>query len=394
VLTPGTGETRPPAALLRERGGTLAGAPSAAVPLAEVQGEAAPLSPAPVADGAGEDTAQTQPAAEARADQPPLAPTKPAAPPAIAAQPAPPTADPLSDETLASRDDPAPGAAALVVASAPPPALTPPALTPPVLTPPALSPPPRAEALPLVRGGTAPLTAKAALPAASPSASPAPAPASLLTGEDSAAPAPKASPAESLPEAAAQPAQPSPPQPAAPQLAAASAPVPQPAPTATPSDTPPLAATLEDTIAQADTLREALRAQRPELTLRHAEFGAVSLRLEATGSESWRAVLSARDPGFVPAVQAALTERAVSAPTDTTGSFLSQNGTSDQRYGASPNGGQGGHSPHLSQSGARDGEAAPDHRRPSTAATLAGRDQQEGEGSGSSPARQSRGLFA
>jgi hypothetical protein len=129
--------------------------------------------------------------------------------------------------------------------------------------------------------------------------------------------------------------------------------------------------------------------------LRHAEFGAVSLRLEATVSEGWRAVLAARDPGFVPAIQAALAERAVTVP-DSAGSALSQNGTSDQRYGASPNGGQGGHSPHLSQSGARDGEAAPDHRRPSTAATLAGRDQPVAgeEGSGSDPARQSRGLFA
>jgi hypothetical protein len=201
-----------------------------------------------------------------------------------------------------------------------------------------------------------------------------------------------------LPEALAQPAQPAAPSPAAPPLlAAAASPPAQPPALAAPTDTPaPPAPTIADTIAQADTLREALRAQRPELTLRHAEFGAVSLRLEATGAESWRAVLAARDPGFVPAVHAALAERAVAAASaaDSAGGFLSQNGTSDQRYGASPNGGQGGHSPHFGQSGARDGEAAPDHRRPSTAATLAGRDRQDSEGPGSSPARQSRGLFA
>jgi hypothetical protein len=32
-------------------------------------------------------------------------------------------------------------------------------------------------------------------------------------------------------------------------------------------------------------IREALRAARPEMTVRHADFGFVSLRLEATGTE-------------------------------------------------------------------------------------------------------------
>jgi hypothetical protein len=282
------------------------------------------------------------------------------------------------DAALGTPLDPAPDAEAAALAALAQPA------------PPAPTPPARAAALPLVRGGIAPLPARVSLPAASTAA-----PAAAFPGEDSAAATPSTYPAEGLPEALPQPAQPATMPAAAPPLLAAAASPPAQQPATAPADTPaPPTPSIADTIAQADTLREALRAQRPELTLRHAEFGAVSLRLEATGAESWRAVLAARDPGFVPAIHAALAERAVSAAADTAGGFLSQNGTSDQRYGASPNGGQGGHSPHFGQSGARDGEAAPDHRRPSTAATLAGRDRVEGEGSGSSPARQSRGLFA
>jgi len=165
---------------------------------------------------------------------------------------------------------------------------------------------------------------------------------------------------------------------------------------------------MESSIAQVETLREAARTGRPELTLRHAEFGAVSLRLEAAGTEGWRAVLASRDPGFVPAIQAALADRAVaaaaSASTDSgafsgqntgqsSGQNTGQNGTSDQRYAASPNGGQAGSQPYLGHSAHRDGEAAPDHRRPSTAAALAAR-AEEGEEAAGSPARQTRGMFA
>jgi hypothetical protein len=288
-----------------------------------------------------------------------------------------PGAEVPGDAALSAPLDPATGAEAAALAALAQPAPSTP------------TPPARVAAPPLVRGGIAPLPARVSLPAASTAA-----PAAALSGEDSAARGPAtAHPAEGLHEAPAQPAT----MPAAtPPPVAASLPAQQPALTAA-ADTPaPPTPTIEDTIAQADNLREALRAARPELTLRHAEFGAVSLRLEATGAESWRAVLAARDPGFVPAIHAALAERAVTAPgaADTESGFLSQNGTTDQRYGASPNGGQGGHSPHFGQSGTGDGEAAPDHRRPSTAATLAGRDRLEGEGSGSSLARQSRGLFA
>lgn len=372
AAAPPLASPRIPVAWLGERGESLAGAPRAAVPLADVQVEPAPPNPVTATKSEGEDTAQTPPATEPAGHQPPV-------PPAIAAAPitAPPrpsaltAARPDDTDTFAPTDDPAPGAVLAVLTSPPAPAPAPPS---------------RPEALPLVRTGIAPLPARVMLPATGPAISPA----SPLTAGDSAS----AHSAEGLPEALSQPAPPAgqsaASSPLAPGLITASAsPSPQPAePAAAP------APTIEQTIAQADTLREALRAARPEMTVRHAEFGAVSLRLEATGSESWRAVLAARDPGFVPAIQAALAERAITAPDAS--NFLSQNGTSDQRYGASPNGGQGGHSPHLSQSGTRDGEAAPDHRRPSTAATLAGRDQREAgeEASGSGSARQSRGLFA
>jgi hypothetical protein len=175
-------------------------------------------------------------------------------------------------------------------------------------------------------------------------------------------------------------------------LPPATAPASQPAAESRPSDP---AAPVETAIAQAGTLREALRAQRPEMVVRHAEFGMISLRLEPAAPDQWRAVLASRDPGFVPAIQAALAERAISpaqAPTDS-GTAMGQNGTGEQRYGASPNGGQGSSQPYPGQSGGRDGEAAPDHRRPSTAAALAARaGEPEDDSAGAS--RAPGGLFA
>jgi hypothetical protein len=157
---------------------------------------------------------------------------------------------------------------------------------------------------------------------------------------------------------------------------------------------------LESTIAQVGDLREALRSARPEMTLQHGEFGFVAVRLEQAGAQDWRAVLASRDPGFVPAIQAALAERAVAAASASaeSGQFLGQpgggqNGPFDQRYGASPNGGQGGSQPSLGHSANRDGEAAPDHRHPSTAAALAAR-AEEGEEASGRPAGQARGMFA
>jgi hypothetical protein len=182
-------------------------------------------------------------------------------------------------------------------------------------------------------------------------------------------------------------------------LAAAPAPAAAPLPTAAAAEPRALGPQQESTIAQVGDLREALRAARPELTVRHAEFGFVSLRLEQAGAEGWRAVMSSRDPGFVPAIQAALADRAVAAAaaSSDSGSFqgqngTGQNGTSDPRYGSSHSGGQGSSQPYLGQSGSRDGEAAPDQRRSSTTAVLTAR-AEEGEADGS-PASQTRGVFA
>lgn len=161
------------------------------------------------------------------------------------------------------------------------------------------------------------------------------------------------------------------------------------------------ASAIESTIAQVGSLREALRDARPAMMVHHTEFGAVSVRLEQAAPDQWRAVLASRDPGFVPAIHAALETRAVAAAADASASFAhqnsaSQNGAGDQRYGASPNGGQGSSQPYLGHSGSRDGETAPDHRRPSTAATLAGRSGEGEDGAASSTAasRAQGGLFA
>ena len=153
---------------------------------------------------------------------------------------------------------------------------------------------------------------------------------------------------------------------------------------------------LEHTIQQVGEIREALRAVRPELNLRHAEFGFVSLRLDATGAaQDWRAVLASRDPGFVPAVQAALAERAVAAPssdTATTGNGAGQGGSGEQRYGSSPNGGQGSSQPYFAQSGYRDEGTSQHQRQPQQRPA-------DGEAGGTAPETEKpmarkRGLFA
>lgn len=187
----------------------------------------------------------------------------------------------------------------------------------------------------------------------------------------------------------------------------ASAPPPPQAPSAPRIDAraDAISAQQQSAIDQVGDLREALRSARPAMTLQHAEFGAVSLRLEAMGGGDWRAVLASRDPGFVPAIHAALADRTVAAAAASadSGAFMgqqnsgqqgaSQFGTFDHRSGSTPNGGQGGSQPYLGQSSSRDGEAAPDHRRPSTSAALAARAEAEEGGSGShGPA--SGGLFA
>lgn len=256
---------------------------------------------------------------------------------------------------------------------------------------------PARSTLPQVRAASAPSPAAASAPF-DPAPDPAPDPAGNPAGTGASAETTSATPAPASPAAPAA-ATAAPAAPPAPILAAERPADPAPpAPTlAAGTDAP--GARGEAAIDQVGALREALRSARPAMTVQHAEFGAVSLRLEAAAPDQWRAVLASRDPGFVPAIQAALAERALapaSSAADTASHgqhSASQNGTSDQRYGASPNGGQGGSQPYLGQSGQRDGEAAPDHRRPSTMAALAARGEGEAEDPGSRSAS-AGGLFA
>jgi len=243
------------------------------------------------------------------------------------------------------------------------------------------------------------MPARVALPASSSDGAPdsagaaAPAPAAV-PGDT---PALSAALSDALSDAPAPSAPAAAPAPPASTLIAAAPPAPA-SPVPEPAAPRPPAPQQETAIAQVGELREAMRAARPEMTLRHAEFGNVSLRVEPTAAEGWRAVLASRDPGFVPAIQAALAERAVAATADTsgsgtfTGSGMGQNGAGDHRYGSSHSGGQGSSQPYLGQSGSRDDEAAPDHRRPQAATALAAR-AEEGEGPGSSAARK-RDVFA
>lgn len=134
-------------------------------------------------------------------------------------------------------------------------------------------------------------------------------------------------------------------------------------------------AQLESAIEQFTETREAARSNRPELTLRHQEFGAVNVRLEALGNDL-RATLSARDPGFVPAIQTALADRAVAASNEAsfgqsprgneqggtnTGSSSGSAGqgwNSDARYGSSTGSGQGGSQPYSEHIETHDEDAA------------------------------------
>ncbi len=95
------------------------------------------------------------------------------------------------------------------------------------------------------------------------------------------------------------------------------------APSNSPVDVRP-SPSLDQAIEQLSQTREAGRAARPEMLVRNAEFGLVAMRIDA-GSGDLRATLSNRDPGFVPAVQAMLAERAVVAANDATS--MGQRGT-------------------------------------------------------------------
>lgn len=355
----------------------------------------APLPPATLAEVPAATIRAPVAAQTTPADTPPPQPFPAATTAIVAVMPAP-ADDPADPPSAATTPQPQPEDAAPAAApQSPDPALLA-ALVPPAA---ALAPPPpgsnparlqRTGPLSSADRAHAPLPARVTLPPAedAPEGETASAPSSASTPPSTLMPLPAADsappPAQPAPTLAVPP--PAPATPAPDRIEAPRAPAPQ----------------QEAAIAQVGDLREALRSARPEMTVRHGEFGAVNLRLEQSAPDQWRAVLASRDPGFVPAIQAALAERAVTAAgaSADSGQFMGQNGsgqsgTSDHRYGASPNGGQTGLSPYMSQSGGqsggRDGEPAPDHRRPSTAAALAARGQDgEAEGSGS----EARGLFA
>lgn len=192
----------------------------------------------------------------------------------------------------------------------------------------------------------------------------------------------------------------------------AAVPVPLPGPTApghapaTAGDyaLPPPALAAIDHLAD---LRESARAARPEMIVRHAEFGLVSLRIEAAASSAtpageWRAVLASRDSEFVPAVQIALAERtamiAAEAAAPANGLAGGQPGGlggvqgagNDPRYGSSPGSGQGSLQPGMDQDSAggerSGGRPRPGPQRPGEEDSAAGR--------GVADRNDERGLFA
>lgn len=140
-------------------------------------------------------------------------------------------------------------------------------------------------------------------------------------------------------------------------------------------------ATLEQFVEQIADAREAGRSIRPEITLRHGEFGPVAMRIEASAGANmadWRATIVARDPGFLPAVQAALGERAALAAGETgqggsssprghdggsggSGAPMSGSGSgsgADPRYGSSTGAGQGSAKPYSGQEAGSGSNAA------------------------------------
>lgn len=136
---------------------------------------------------------------------------------------------------------------------------------------------------------------------------------------------------------------------------------------------------IDAAIEQLAEAREAGRSARPEVTVRHDQFGAISMRIETAGSDL-RATLSARDPGFVPAIQAALADRGIASQPD--GASHSQRGHDQQsgqqqthsgssghghhsepRYGSSTGWGQASSQPYTSHTGSDDEEAAGERQR-------------------------------
>lgn len=139
---------------------------------------------------------------------------------------------------------------------------------------------------------------------------------------------------------------------------------------------------METMLDQLAGLRDAARSARPEVMLRHGEFGVVNIRIDATTPGDWRATLTSRDPGFVPAVQAALAERAIAASDASSGAgpntgsqpgshqigrggeaATGQNAGSQANYGSSPGSGQGSQQPYLAQTQMEGRSDAPVHER-------------------------------
>lgn len=121
------------------------------------------------------------------------------------------------------------------------------------------------------------------------------------------------------------------------------------------------AADAEAVLDQIATLRDAARSARSDVVLRHGEFGTVHLRIDAAGAPGeWRAALTSRDPGFVPAVQAALAERAVAASSEAGANFSQQPGGNSSASGAGSGLGQGsGQSSYGFSQGGGQGSAQP-----------------------------------
>lgn len=162
---------------------------------------------------------------------------------------------------------------------------------------------------------------------------------------------------------------------------------PAPAPVAAPSTAtgvaePRAMADLETAIEHLAEAREAGRAARSQVTLSHQEFGAISLKIDASGNDL-RATLASRDPGFVPAIQAALAERGISASGESASTQSQRGGDqspghqgqsqqgnsgnggmSDPRYAFSSGSGNASNLPYRDQNGAsKDEQGGPARSR-------------------------------
>ncbi len=164
----------------------------------------------------------------------------------------------------------------------------------------------------------------------------------------------------------------------------------------------PVAQDIDAAIEQVSGLRDAMRSARPELVLRHAEFGAVSVRIEAGAPGEWRAMLNNRDPGFIPAVQAALAERAVAAASDAAAGGSANGGqSSGQGSGGHPTSGQGagsgmafGQGHYGSSPGSGQGSSQPYLAHNQTHRQTAGPGASETSPGDQAAAASSHGLFA